>query len=153
MEYTLRPARTNDLETVLPWVPTPELLRLWGGPALPFPPRADQLWREIGATDQNAFSLVDVQGNVVGFGQALFRSPATVHLGRIIVSPSQRGKGLGRILCQQLIGEGSARHHPTMFTLNVYRNNLPAYNLYLSLGFVVLSEDAEQDSFHMGLMS
>lgn len=151
MEYTLQPATPENLKVVLTWVTTPELLKLWGGPALTFPPQSDRIWHEIGATGKNTFSLIGPKGKVLGFGQALFREPSTVHLGRIIVSPTIRGKGLGRLLCQQLIQIGSVRCQPSEFTLSVYKNNTPALSLYKSLGFAVLSEDPEQNSFKMCL--
>lgn len=151
MEYALQPATPENLKAVLTWVTTPELLKFWGGPALTFPPLPGRTWHEIGATGKNSFSLIGPKGNVLGFGQTLFRAPTTVHLGRIIVSPTIRGKGLGRLLCQQLIQTGSTRYQPSEFTLSVYKNNAPALNLYKSLGFAVLSEDPEQNSFKMCL--
>lgn len=151
MKYTLQPANPESLQIVLTWIETPEQLKLWGGSALTFPPMLDQTWQEIGATSQNTFSLNDTEGSLVGFGQTLFREPGKVHLGRIIISPAVRGKGIGRILCQKLIQAGSTHCQPSEFTLNVYRDNTPAFNLYTSLGFTVLSEDPEQGMFKMCL--
>jgi ribosomal-protein-alanine N-acetyltransferase len=151
LESTLRPSTPADLETILSWVATPELLKFWGGTVLTFPPFAEQTWGEMEATSQNTFTLIDPQGNVIGFGQALFRDPNTVHLGRIIISPACRGQGFGKILCQQLMQKGSSLHHPAQFTLNVYKDNTPAYRLYASLGFTVISEDVEQETIRMGL--
>jgi len=152
MEYKLRPATVDDLQIILAWITSPELLKLWGGPKLTYPPAAERTWQEIGATDQNTFALVDEAGNVVGFGQTLLREPDSVHLGRIIVSPAVRGKGLGRILCQQLIQKATKQYQPARVTLNVYKYNAPAYNLYKSLGFRELSEDPEQSSCRMCLL-
>jgi ribosomal protein S18 acetylase RimI-like enzyme len=150
-EYNLRPATFKDLQIVLSWVTTPESLLLWGGPALTFPTQVNRTWLEMGANDQNVFSLIDQQENVVGFGQTLFHEPDIVHLGRIIISPASRGKGIGRILCQKLIRVGVDRHKPSQITLNVYKNNTTAINLYTSLGFTVLSEDFDRGSYKMCL--
>jgi ribosomal protein S18 acetylase RimI-like enzyme len=151
MEYILRPATPADLRAVATWVQTAEQLRLWAGPALTFPPVADITWHEIGATDKNSFSLVDSGGNIVGFGQLLVREPNRVHFARIIVSSTIRGKGLGRVLCQELIRVGIERCQPAAFTLNVYRDNVPAFNLYKSLGFIVVSVDLENNWYGMRL--
>jgi ribosomal protein S18 acetylase RimI-like enzyme len=113
------------------------------------PPIADQIWNEIGATAQNTFSLIDPEDHVAGFGQILPRQNGTAHLARIIVSPVLRGHGIGRILCQGLIRIGSRSGGATRFTLRVYKENLPAVNLYRSLGFIVIAEDAEQNWFRM----
>lgn len=151
MEYKLRPATVDDLQIILAWITSPELLKLWGGPKLTYPPAAERTWQEIGATEKNAFALVDEAGNIVGFGQTLLREPDAVHLGRVIVSPAVRGKGLGRVLCRQLIQKAIAQYHPARITLNVYKYNTPAYQLYKSLGFCELSEDSTQNSCRMCL--
>jgi ribosomal protein S18 acetylase RimI-like enzyme len=41
----------------------------------------------------------------MGFGQYWLTAPGTAHLGRIIVSPQARGRGLGRVLMQLLCAE------------------------------------------------
>jgi [ribosomal protein S18]-alanine N-acetyltransferase len=149
MEYTLQPATLADLRVILTWITSPDSLKLWGGPSLTYPSTPEQIWQEIGASSENAFSLVDPAGVVVGFGQTFLREPGSVHLGRIIVSPARRGQGLGRILCQELIQSGSIHCRPARFTLNVYKDNMPAFTLYTSLGFSVLSEDPEQNMVRM----
>ena len=151
MELTLQPATPEHLHLVLTWVTTPELLKLWGGATLTFPPLADRIWHEIGATGQNTFSLMDPEGAVVGFGQTILRESITMHLARIIVSPTMRGKGLGRILCRLLMQRGATCHQVSQFTLSVYKNNTPALNLYTSLGFTAWFEDRDHNALTMGL--
>ena len=151
MDYSLRSAHPKDLQTILAWVGTPELLRFWGGAALSFPPEMDRTWREIEASSENTFCLVDHTERIAGFGQTLSREPEAIHLGRIMVSEVDRGKGLGRFLCEQLMQVASARHRPRRFTLNVYKNNVPAFSLYTSLGFEMVSHDLESNSCLMCL--
>ena len=148
MDYSLRPACPEDLQTILTWVGTPDLLKLWGGPALSFPPTPGAVWSTIEATPENSFSLIHPSGLITGFAQALPRN-AGVHLARIIVPPSHRGRGVGRILCQKLIQSALAQHHPNEITLKVYPNNIPALSLYQSLGFVPSSEVQNFDSIKM----
>ena len=148
MNYSLRPALLEDLKTVLTWVQTEELLKLWGGPSLPFPPESESIWSAVGASPENSFSLLDSSGRVIGFAQALPRD-SSIHLARIIVSPALRGHGIGRILCQQLIQLAITKHHPNEITLKVYPNNTPAHSLYLSLGFVAMPEELGSDSIKM----
>jgi ribosomal-protein-alanine N-acetyltransferase len=153
MKYTLRPALCEDLHFVLGWVDTPAALRLWGGHKLSWPPEVDKTWREIGAETGNTFTLVDAEGAITGFGQALAREAGWVHLGRIIVLPQLRGQGVGRVLVRALINEAVERHHPKEITLNVYRDNLPAVRLYRSLGFMVVMNDEKNESYSMELIS
>jgi len=150
MEYSLQPASLEVLAVVLTWVTTATELQMWAGPKVTFPPRLEQTWLEIGASKKNTFALLDGNQAVCGFGQLLLREPGCVHLARIIVAPAERGKGLGRLLCTELMRAGTELHHPSMFTLNVYKNNAAARGLYASLGFAILSEDREKNMVKMG---
>jgi len=147
----LRAAIQEDLQVVLSWIETPEQLKLWGGSALSFPPEMERSWREIEARDDKSFVLVDADGQLVGFGQTLSRAANVVHLGRIIVSPIFRGKGLGRLLCEQLIEVANERPRPDQITLNVFRNNAAALSLYAAIGFEVIAVNRENNSFFMCL--
>ena len=50
---------------------------------------------------------------------------------QLLVKPDCRGKGYGRALLQTAI----EANFPKKMILDVYENNTPALNLYLSLGF------------------
>ena len=152
MEYTLRPATPHDLTAVLAWIHSPLDLRLWGGPLLTYPPDEVKTWREICADEHNTFALVDSAGTLAGFGQTFPRPSEAVHLGRVILSPAVRGQGLGRVLVRALIASAQERFHPAAITLNVYRDNLPAVQLYRSLGFTVTEESVEHGSYAMSLV-
>ena len=151
MTYSLRPAAPEHLSIVLHWIKTAEDLRLWGGHLLTWPPGVEKTWCEIGAQDGNTFSLLDDDGNLAGFGQALAREPGAAHLGRIIVSPALRGQGVGRVLCRQLIAAAVERYRPERITLNVSTENTPAVSLYRALGFSVTAEDRERGWYAMSL--
>ena len=79
----------------------------------------------------------------MGFAQALVRTP-NIHLARIIVSPAGRGKGVGKILCEQLIQRVCLEHQPEQITLNVFSHNTVAINLYKSLGFAITSKQEDE---------
>ena len=102
MDYVLKSAQKEHFNTVLTWIQNADQLKLWGGAALSYPPCVETTWAEIGAQAGNSFVLSSSDGGVVGFAQALVRTP-NIHLARIIVSPAGRGKGVGKILCEQLI--------------------------------------------------
>ena len=148
-EYSLKQATPDDLKVVMAWVHDPEQLRLWGGPKLSWPLKSVALWREMEAEAFPPYALMEDGNYLAGFGQILLREPGTAHLGRIILSPERRGRGLGRVLVEKLIAKGTELYHPQRFTLNVYRRNLPAVATYQSIGFEVLEEDAEHASWKM----
>jgi len=147
----LRPATLEDLQSVLTWIETPEQLKRWGGPLLTWPPQAGQTWRQIEADTHKVFALIGENGEMAGLGQTLRREENAVHLGRIILSPALRGKGVGRVLMEKLIETGKEQYHPQYFSLYVYNDNVPAVRLYRSMGFVVIETYEEDDSCRMEL--
>ncbi len=143
MDYVLKSAQKEHFNTVLTWIQNADQLKLWGGAALSYPPCVETTWAEIGAQAGNSFVLSSSDGGVVGFAQALVRTP-NIHLARIIVSPAGRGKGVGKILCEQLIQRVCLEHQPEQITLNVFSHNTVAINLYKSLGFAITSKQEDE---------
>ena len=143
MDYVLKSAQKEHFNTVLTWIQNADQLKLWGGAALSYPPCVETTWAEIGAQAGNSFVLSSSDGGVVGFAQALVRTP-NIHLARIIVSPAGRGKGVVKILCEQLIQRVCLEHQPEQITLNVFSHNTVAINLYKSLGFAITSKQEDE---------
>ncbi|MDW5376434.1 GNAT family protein [Halomonas sp. HP20-15] len=140
----LRPARVDDLDTVLGWVPDAEVCRRWAGPNVAFPGTPNGVWLEMAASPDNAFALIDGAA-LVGFGQLLARDYRVVHMARLIVAPRRRGQGLGRRLCEALIETARDDFAARRLTLNVYADNHVAHALYSSLGFrELLRDDARE---------
>jgi ribosomal protein S18 acetylase RimI-like enzyme len=82
-------------------------------------------------------------GQLAAFGQSYERT-GRGHLARLIVNPLLRRQGVGRRLIDMIIAALEDRHAYDEYSLFVYRDNAPAYNCYLSLGFAVTDypEDA-----------
>lgn len=85
---------------------------------------------------QNKFAVYFVaihDGRLVGYaGMWLFAGEA--HVTTIAVHPDFRRRGLGKMLMQTLIGYARGQGADTM-VLEVRPSNIPAINLYNSLGF------------------
>ncbi len=132
----LRRATPADAAVALAWTPEDDALRRWAGPSTRCPATAESFWAEINHANATPFALDHPQHGLVGFGQVRFREQTYGHLARIIVSPHQRGLGLGRLLCAALMRE-ALRLHPgiTGHSLYVFPDNPTAIALYRSLGF------------------
>jgi ribosomal protein S18 acetylase RimI-like enzyme len=131
----LRATTDADLQRVITWIEDAGANRLWAGPKVRFPLSLDNLKEDIRFAETATLSMVDDLGELHGLGQLLERPVQRIHFARIIVSPAQRGKGIGRRLCQLLIAEGQKRFGKREFSLFVDSKNLPAIQLYRGLGF------------------
>jgi [ribosomal protein S18]-alanine N-acetyltransferase len=88
-------------------------------------------------------------GAPLGFGQFWRRDDRSVHLGRIIVSPHERGRGYGKTLCSLLISEALCATNAEAITLRVYRDNAPAFSIYSNLGFLIVESESNEEVFAM----
>ncbi|MDB6165688.1 MAG: GCN5-like N-acetyltransferase [Lacunisphaera sp.] len=132
----LRRATPADVALALSWTPQADALRRWSGPATRWPATPGSLWADISAADTTTFAF-DLPGlGMIAFGQVRFREQTYGHLARIIVSPTQRGRGQGRAFCLALMREAARLHPITAYSLYVFPDNLNAIGLYRSLGFV-----------------
>jgi ribosomal protein S18 acetylase RimI-like enzyme len=142
MLMRFRPATQNDLPVVISWIPDAVACKRWAGPAVSFPLTPSSLAKEIEFSPDNSYCLEE-KGNLVGFGQLLPKSENRLHAARIIVAPHQRGRGFGRKLGQALINRAIALKYPRV-SLNVYKDNPTAINLYQSLGFHEIDKSKEK---------
>ena len=132
----LRTSTDEDLKTLISWVKDREACKLWAGPHVRFPLTLQSLKKDIECSEDNTFVMADDAGEPAGLGQLLEKENGRIHMARVIVSPLQRAKGFGEILCRLLIDEGLKRFGKVYFTLNVYSINTNAVRLYQKLGFI-----------------
>lgn len=145
----LRPALESDYVEIASWISDANACMRWAGPRVPFPCIPSELARVLAMTGGGSYSLIDDGTAISGFGQYWVLTPGSVHLGRIIISPSRRGGGFGRQLCQQLITRAIEATNATAVTLRVFRDNQSAIALYRSLGFAAVETESSQDVIFM----
>jgi ribosomal protein S18 acetylase RimI-like enzyme len=137
----IRNASVVDATTVVAWFSDHEAARSWGGPAVPDPLTAEWLAAELNDSE-HVYRTAAGAGVVVGFySLRLFASEARGHLRRFATAPSQRRRGLGRILMEDAANE-AARRGFRRLTLNVYGSNLGARQAYERLGWRVIDSSA-----------
>jgi GNAT superfamily N-acetyltransferase len=142
----IRDASAVDAITVVTWFSDHEMARSWGGPAVSNPLTAEWLAGELNDTE-HVYRTATATGAVVGFyGLRLFVSEARGHLRRFATAPSQRRRGLGRILMRDAAHEAT-RRGLRQLTLNVYGSNLDARTAYEHLGWhMIASLPAPEDT-------
>ena len=131
----LRIARNEDLNTLISWIKDKEICKLWAGPVVRFPLTLQSLKKDIEFSEKNTFVMVNDIGELLGLGQLIKKENNRIHIARVIVSPLQRAKGFGTLLCRLLIEKGIKQFGKVYFTLNVYSENSTAVKLYQKLGF------------------
>ena len=145
MRPFLRLPTLADYEAITTWIPDAVACSRWAGPLLRFPFTAQELPELLLVPESLSFCMANSNGLPIGFGQFWPRSEHTVHLGRILVSPTSRGNGFGKILCTLLISEALKATNAERITLRVYRDNAKALAIYSSLGFLIDASENDKD--------
>ncbi|HHA2973244.1 TPA: GNAT family N-acetyltransferase [Stenotrophomonas maltophilia] len=121
--------------TIADWLDSAAATQRWAGPGVPFPLPPEGFAQVLELGSRPGWALLDELGRCLGFGQYWITDAGTAHLGRIIVSPLARGRGLGRLLMQAMSAQAMREDGIERLTLRVYRDNTAALALYRDLGF------------------
>jgi ribosomal-protein-alanine N-acetyltransferase len=135
MEPNLRIVQPLHYATIADWLDSAEATQRWAGPGVPFPLSPERFAQVLELAVRPGWAMLDEKDLCVGFGQYWMTDTGTAHLGRIIVSPLARGRGLGRLLMQALSAQAQREDGIQRLTLRVYRDNTAAVALYRDLGF------------------
>lgn len=135
MDHRLQPVQPHDYARIAGWLDSAAATLRWAGPGVPYPLRPEQFEQVLQLRERPGWLLLAESGQRVGFGQAWRTQPGTMHLGRLLVAPQARGRGLGRGLVQALIEQAFQSDAVERLTLRVYRDNAAAVALYRTLGF------------------
>lgn len=125
-----------QLKALMSWFSNQQETYQWGGPEFPFPFDTDSFRKGLKLDELNSFALIDDNDQFVAFGQFYLRI-GRCHLGRLVVNPSHRGRGIGKVLVQHLIEKGHENLNVSECSLFVLKDNHNALQLYLSLGFIL----------------
>jgi ribosomal-protein-alanine N-acetyltransferase len=78
--------------------------------------------------------LAEINGQIVGY-VLFWLLPGAIDIHNIAVHVNHRRRGIARLLLSRVIAE-ARRHSAVRVMLEVRRSNLPAQNLYQSIGFL-----------------
>ncbi|WP_442600233.1 GNAT family N-acetyltransferase [Neobacillus sp. D3-1R] len=91
----------------------------------------------LGADDQHCFSLINEHNQVVGYGEIwVDESEGDLEFAHLIIHPSMRNKGLGKILISQLEEKAKLFPFPVIY-MRVNPNNQSALQCYLKCDFII----------------
>lgn len=133
----------GEIEEVMTWFPDARSVDIWGGPNFRFPFTGETFREDCKLDLMQSWVLRRDEGELAAFGQVCERQ-GRGHLARLVSNPEMRRLGAGRKLIQMIIAMLEETHSYDEHSLFVYRDNTPAYQCYLSLGFVV--QDYPEDA-------
>jgi ribosomal protein S18 acetylase RimI-like enzyme len=144
---TLAPFAEEHAETVLGWIGSAEEFEAWAS-RRDFPPCADLLreWHR----DPHVHPYVLLAGDrLCGYGE-VWEDPGEneAELARIVVTPSERGRGLGRCLVRLLSAQAKAMGFSDIW-MRVVPWNVPALRSYYGAGFERATAN-EEERFNRG---
>ncbi len=154
MMLTLRPLNTDDAHELVTWFKDEREVLSWGGPYFDFPLSPAALTELIsehkGQTPSRECWAVDRRdGAFVGSFQIAYNyRSGQAGLGRVVLKPDQRGKGLGSQMLKMAEEEAFRRPEINRLELRVFTGNDPALASYKRAGFVV--EGTARQSARLG---
>ncbi len=134
--WTLQEATESDVAALMDWFPGADDVNIWGGPNFRFPFNRHSFFEDVKWDRMLSYSLRDPFGEFAAFGQ-LYERCGRMNLARLVVNPTLRGKGVGKRLVDLLMTVGPSQFGCNEFSMFVYRENIPAFECYKSMGFVI----------------
>lgn len=128
-------ASSEHMRHIKSWFGSFDEIYAWGGPRMVYPISEPAFLSLLQAPELSSYVLLDNNAQVLAFGQHYLRLQRH-HLGRLVVNPIHRGKGLGQVLVKQLLDIAIGLHTSESASLFVFKDNLAAYHCYQKLGFV-----------------
>lgn len=126
---------SDQLHELMGWFNSEAELRIWSGPFFNYPFDMQSFRKDLNLDALNSFALINDEGQMLGFGQYYLRE-GRCHLGRLVIAPSERGKGLAKVLINLLGEQGKQQLNCDSLSLFVYSHNTLAKTAYEKLGFI-----------------
>lgn len=143
MKMNHRPVEEKDILSICGFPQNEEEL-FFLSPKSEFPLTPVQLLNAI--SQRSDSTVVEYNGNVVAFANFYrWQQGGRCSIGNVIVSPTVRGKGVGRYLIEQMINLAFSMHQATEVTISCFNQNTEALLFYPKLGFKPFAVEERQD--------
>jgi RimJ/RimL family protein N-acetyltransferase len=124
----------NHVLTLMSWFSNEKELSDWSGPNFRYPFNLSSFVEDLKLNTLNSFSLVSKESELLAFGQ-YYQRLDKCHLGRLIVNPKLRGKGIASELIQRISELGLNDLNVQDCSLFVLSHNNKAIKAYKKMGF------------------
>ncbi len=129
----IQPLDVHLLE-MMTWFPSEDKLVIWSGPNFRYPFNSKSFIEDLNIKKLNSFCLVSNKHDLLAFGQ-YYQRLGRCHLGRLVVSPKFRGRGVASVLMQHLSELGLKALNVKECSLFVFSHNQNAIKAYEKFGF------------------
>jgi RimJ/RimL family protein N-acetyltransferase len=139
--FALRRCVDADYRAILDWIPDAAELYLFTGTRFTWPLTLEQLESLAETPRWTDWTLVEASTPLEPLGHVELafvdgpEAPPTARISRVLVSPAQRGRGLGGVLAGLAL-EKARELGAAQVELAVIAGNAPAERIYERLGFV-----------------
>lgn len=142
MPLTHRPVEDKDIRIICGFPRNEdELFFLY--PKATYPLTPPQLRTAISSRSDS--TVVEHRGEVVGFANFYRWGTGDCSIGNVIVSPADRGSGVGRYLIGQMIDIAFTKHRAAEVAVSCFNQNTVGLLLYSKLGFQPYAVEQRQD--------
>ena len=151
--YQLEKFTRENISQLISWIPDAKALLIWSGSGYDWPIDRDQLEQTLlKANNFNSkyFLLKFLSDkSVVGYIEIkkLDSDEKTARIGRLIIDPNMRGKGLGKEIINSLKEYAHSKLGVQTLTLGVFSFNQIAISLYKKIGFIVTNSKNKSIDF------
>lgn len=146
MQYLLKLFKEEDISSLLKILKGSDtrFLLQFAGPKYKFPLDKKQLLETTEADDYIMFKFIDDNGDFLGHCQLVDIDTINKKskVGRVLLDPTKRGRGLGRKMIQELINYSRDILGLKELFLRVYDFNESAFKCYQNLGFIETSRES-----------
>jgi RimJ/RimL family protein N-acetyltransferase len=140
---TLRPFSKQDMPSISSWIHSKEELVQYAGPVFEYPLSWEQLEKHLADSCRQVYAAIRPNTTeTIGTGEVYWDAEDTPRLCRILVSPGERGKGLGKQIVLSLLELAFANVTVKEVSLNVYDFNTSAIKCYEQCGFKISSDQS-----------
>lgn len=139
---SIRVRNERDVDEIVGWIPDAAALYLFSGSRLTWPLTASQLQGMVAIEGLTPLVVVTSSGELVGHFD-LTVAGQVARLGRVIVNPALRGRGLAGVIVDLAVAEAS-RFGACVVRLTVISTNEPAVRAYCRAGFAPVAGDPER---------
>ena len=136
----LKPFNKTDFHRLINWSSSEEILTQFAGPIFNFPLTIEQLEKYVTDKDRLPFKVIDSKTqDIIGHAELLSTSDnETLKICRVLIGDeSNRGKGIGQKIIEELLKICFIDKQMNTVELNVFSWNTGAITCYEKVGFKI----------------